>query len=68
MSKLMLILAVAASAVTLAPVPAAAAPCTDAYMSCLNDSYQLKGVLRTMADIECFASYTGCVAREIRLQ
>lgn len=66
MTKLILIVALAAGAVTLAPQPAAAAPCTDGYLACLNDSYDLTGVLQTMSDIECFGRYTKCMAAALR--
>lgn len=66
MTKLILSLAVAAGAVTLAPAPAAAAPCTDAYVACLNDSYDYTGALRAMADVECFGKYTACVGSALK--
>lgn len=61
MTKLMLVLAIAGSAMTLAPQPVAASGCTDDYVKCLNDTHALQVVLRTMADVECFADYIGCV-------
>lgn len=64
MRKLIAVLAMVVAAVAFAPRPASAqqARCTDGYVQCLNDSYQLKGALRLLADIECFADYVGCVA------
>lgn len=64
MRKLVLTLAMAASAVAFAPGPAAAASCTDAYVKCLNDSWYYDAVLQSMADVECSAEYAGCVARK----
>lgn len=66
MTKLILTLTLAAGAVTVAPRPVAAAGCTDEYVTCLNDSYDLTGVLQTMADIECFAGYGACIARKLK--
>lgn len=63
MTRMLLMLMVAASAAMLAPNPAAASGCTDGYVRCLNDTYDLTGALRTLADVECFAAYSGCVAR-----
>ena len=65
MTKMMLVLALAASALTFAPQPAAAAGCTSEYTACLNDSHHFKGALLLMADVECFARYTGCVRRQL---
>ena len=50
------------------PSVASAAPCTDGYMKCLNDTHDTSGFLRAMADVECFARYTGCVARAIMIE
>ena len=47
------------------PSVASAAPCTDDYLKCLNDSHDTRGATRLMADVECFARYTGCVARAV---
>lgn len=66
MTKLILIAALAAGAVTLAPQPVAAAPCTDGYMACLNDSWEYEGILQTMSDVECFGRYTKCVASALK--
>lgn len=67
MKKLIAVLTLAVAMVGFAPRPAVAleASCTDSYVKCLNDSYDLEGILRTMADLECFAEYTGCVAGKI---
>jgi hypothetical protein len=65
MSKLILMLTVIAGAALVAPSPVAAEDCTREYMQCLNDTYDLDGWLQTLADIECFAIYTGCVARAV---
>ena len=66
MTKLILITAIAAAGAVLAPRPAAAQSCTDGYVTCLNDSYDLTGALQTMADVECFAAYTSCVGSKIK--
>jgi hypothetical protein len=65
MTKLMMILAIAGSAVAFVPEPAAAASCTEEYAQCLNDSWALQAALRTLADVECFAEYAGCVRRSL---
>lgn len=67
MRKLVAVLTVVTAAVALAPRPVAAqeAECTDNYVKCLNDTYNLKGLLQVMADVECFADYVGCVAADI---
>ena len=67
MKKLIAVLTLAVAAVAFVPRPAAAqeANCTDGYVKCLNDSYSLEGILRTMADLECFVEYTGCVAGKL---
>lgn len=65
MTKLMIMLAMAASAVTFVPQPVAAADCTDQYVKCLNDTHDLTGWVQVMADVECFAEYTGCVASKV---
>ncbi|MEJ2504047.1 MAG: hypothetical protein P8177_12185 [Gemmatimonadota bacterium] len=65
MTKLILMLAIAGSAVAFVPQPAAAAACTDGYVKCLNDSYYLTGVLQKMSDVDCFAEYVGCVRRSL---
>ncbi len=66
MRKLIAVLTLALATVALAPRPAAAqeADCTRNYVSCLNDSYDLEGIFQTMADIECFTEYLGCIATE----
>lgn len=69
MRKLIAGLALVAASVGFVPQPAAAqeADCTQNYAKCLNDSYELKGLLLLLADVECFADYVGCVAAEIIL-
>lgn len=64
MRKLIAVFTLALASVAFAPRPAAAqeADCTYDYVQCLNDSYELKGALQTMADIECFADYLACTA------
>lgn len=68
MSKLILMLTVVAGAAVVAPSPVAASECTREYITCLNDTYDLDGWLQTLADIECFAGYTGCVARAVIIE
>jgi hypothetical protein len=68
MTKLILTLALAMGAATFVPRPLAADECTRAYIQCLNDSYDLTGWFQTMADIECFAGYVGCVAKNVIMQ
>ncbi len=65
MTKLMMIAVMAGSALTLAPRPAAASDCTRQYTKCLNDTWDLSGMLQVMADVECFAEYTGCIRKNV---
>lgn len=68
MMKFMIAVAVGVGALAFAPQPVAAdAECTRQYNQCLNDSWDLEGWSQTMADIECFAEYTGCVAKKVTL-
>ena len=67
MKQLIAVLTLAVATVALAPRPVAAvgSDCTAGYVACLNDTYNLDGWLQKMADLECFAEYSGCVARKI---
>lgn len=65
MMKFMLAMTVGASALAFGPQPVAAANCTENYNKCLNDSWYYEGVTQTLADIECFAEYAGCVRRKL---
>jgi hypothetical protein len=65
MTKLIATLAVVATAAMAVPQPLAAADCTREYMQCLNDSWDLDGVYRYLADIECYSKYVGCVAKNV---
>jgi len=47
------------------PTEVRAAPCTEAFEKCLNDTWDTKGLLRLFADIECTADYIGCVRRKL---
>lgn len=51
-------------AATAAPARAAAG-CTTEYQFCLNDSYDLNTVLRSLADFACFDDYLTCVSRRL---
>ncbi len=64
MTKLMITLTVGVSALAFAPQEAAATDCTDGYHQCLNDTWHYTGISQTMADMECFAEYVGCVGRK----
>lgn len=64
MKKLMLILALSAGGMTAVP-QSVSAECARDYTKCLNDTYDLGGILQKMADISCFASYVGCIRRSI---
>lgn len=44
----------------------AEASCTDQYMACLNVAGQFREPYRSIADVECGAEYTGCVARKLK--
>lgn len=51
-----------------APRPAVAeTDCTDSYEGCLVSAYKKSGVMRELAYVECFAKWTGCVAKEVLL-
>ena len=67
MKKVIAVLTLAVAAVAFAPRPVAAqeVDCTRAYIACLNDSYDLSGWLQRLADLECFAEYSGCLAKSI---
>ena len=43
-----------------------AASCTDTYAACLNVAGQMREPYRSIADLECGAEYTGCVARKLK--
>lgn len=64
MKKIMLILTLAASAASLTPRAAAAQECTRGYLTCLNDTHDTDGIVRVLADIECFSKYLKCVAAD----
>jgi len=67
MKKLIAVFTLAVATVALAPRPVAAqhADCSWGYTQCLNDSWELKGILQSMADIECFTDYLGCIRKGI---
>ena len=62
MRKTMMMLTLAATAAAFTPAAVAAQACTGGYVKCLNDTHELKGLLQTMADIECFSGYLRCVS------
>lgn len=64
MKKIMLILTMAATAVPFTPRTVAAQECTNGYLTCLNDTHDTEGIIRVMADIECFSKYLKCVATD----
>lgn len=66
MTKLIIILAAAVGTVAIGASPASAASCTEQYQKCLNDSWDTEGATRLLADVECAAEYTGCVANKLR--
>lgn len=45
--------------------PAMASGCTEDYMGCLNETWNLNVILRTIADFECFDDYTVCISRGV---
>lgn len=45
--------------------PVAATSCIEDYMGCLNDSWDLNVILRTIADFACFDDYTVCISRRV---
>ena len=45
--------------------PVAADSCVNESQYCLNDSYDLNVILRTVADVVCFDDYITCVSRRL---
>ena len=63
MKKTVMVMALAAMAAAFVPAPASAQDvCTNGYVKCLNDSWDKRGALKTLADIECFSKYLRCVS------
>jgi hypothetical protein len=62
------LLALAAAPLAGTPSQAEAASCTEQYLRCLNDAYDLVGShpAEEMADIECGLEWIGCVARKFK--
>jgi len=58
-------MAVALALAVGAPGVASAQECVDEYQRCLNDTHDTRGVIRVMADVECFAKYVGCIRRQV---
>lgn len=65
MTKVIIIMAAALGAVTIGASPVSASDCTRQFEKCLNDTWDLEGTAQTLANIECSAEYTGCVARKL---
>jgi len=65
MTKLIVATGIVAVATVFAPQPVAASECVRGYEACLNDTWDTSGWTRVLADVECFASYVGCVRREL---
>ena len=40
--------------------------CTWNYLLCIAGNFEYPPILQELADIECFASYAGCVAGKLR--
>ncbi len=51
--------------VAAAPRPVAAEDCARGYAQCLNDNWDLTGMLQVLSDVECGAEYVGCVRRKV---
>jgi hypothetical protein len=47
------------------PAVASAATCQDNYYTCLNNTWETRGLARLMADLECGARYAGCMRRTV---
>lgn len=63
MTKFIVTAGIVAVATVFAPQSVAAQECVRGYEACLNDTHDTSGWTQTLADIECFAGYVGCVAR-----
>lgn len=65
MKKLMAGLVMVTALAAFAPQPLAAeGGCTEGYTECLNDTWYMGGWLQVLADIECFADYSACIAEK----
>lgn len=64
MKRFVLGMAAVLGAAAFAPQPVAAS-CAQDYAQCLNDSWNLKGMLQVLADVECGAEYAGCIRRTV---
>jgi hypothetical protein len=76
MTELMKVLTIVVAAAFVAPLPVAAlatedpveesadgeGSCTDQYIVCIADAGLLEEPFRSMADLECGAAWTACVA------
>ena len=48
------------------PATADARTCLDSYYTCLNDTWNTKGLARVLADLWCGGSYLNCLRNEVR--
>jgi hypothetical protein len=65
MKRIIIGMAFVLGVVAFAPQPVAAEDCARGYASCLNDSWDLSGLLQVLADIECGADYVGCIRSKV---
>lgn len=47
------------------PAAASAATCLDSYYTCLNNTWETRGIDRILSDLECGARYAGCMRRTV---
>jgi hypothetical protein len=66
MTKLLAVLSLLLAFSLVSPGEASATNCTKDYMACIADAGLLEEPFRTMADLECGASYTGCLVSKLR--
>jgi hypothetical protein len=80
MTNFMKVLTIVAAAALVAPLPVSAlaieepveeavddqeGSCTEQYIQCIAEAGLLEEPFRTMADLECGAEWTACVAKKI---
>lgn len=66
MIKLIAVFSLAAILVMAAPESVAAETCTEEYSLCIAESGLLEEPFRSMGDLECGASYVGCVGKRLK--